>query len=37
MKEKRAFARKFPEREYRPKEPISVWCSDHYLRFAWAS
>jgi hypothetical protein len=37
VKEKRAFARKFPEREYRPKEPISVWCSDHYLRFAWAS
>ena len=27
VKEKRAFARKFPEREYRPKEPISVWCS----------
>ena len=28
VKEKRAFARKFPEREYRPKEPISVLCSD---------
>jgi hypothetical protein len=29
VKEKRAFARKFPEREYRPKEPISVSCSGH--------
>jgi len=28
IKEKRAFARKFPEREYKPKEPISVWCSE---------
>ena len=29
VKEKRTFARKFPERDYRPKEPISVWCNDH--------
>ena len=29
IKEKRAFARKFPERDYRPKEPVSVWCSEH--------
>ena len=28
IKEKRAFARKFPEREYKPKEPISVWCRE---------
>jgi hypothetical protein len=28
IKEKRAFARKFPEREYRPREPISVSCSE---------
>jgi hypothetical protein len=28
VKEKRAFARKFPEREYRPKAPISVRCSE---------
>lgn len=26
VKEKRAFARKFPERDYRPKEPLSVEC-----------
>jgi serine protease Do len=28
LKEKRAFALRFPEREYRPKEPISVSCGD---------
>jgi serine protease Do len=28
IKEKRAFARKFPEREYRLREPISVSCSE---------
>ena len=28
IKEKQAFARKFPEREYRPREPISISCSD---------
>jgi S1-C subfamily serine protease len=28
IREKQAFARKFPEREYRPREPISISCSD---------
>jgi S1-C subfamily serine protease len=28
IKEKQAFARKFPKREYRPREPISISCSD---------
>jgi serine protease Do len=28
IKEKTAFARKFPQRTYRPREPISVSCSD---------
>jgi S1-C subfamily serine protease len=28
LKEKRAFATRFPQREYKPKEPISVWCGD---------
>jgi hypothetical protein len=26
LKEKRAFATRFPQRDYKPKEPISVWC-----------
>lgn len=28
IKEKRAFAQQFPQREYKPREPISVWCSN---------
>ena len=32
IKEKRAFARKFPQRSYRPREPISVSCSDRICR-----
>jgi hypothetical protein len=28
IKEKQAFARKFQEREYRPREPISISCID---------
>jgi S1-C subfamily serine protease len=28
IKEKQPFARKFPDREYRPREPISISCSD---------
>jgi serine protease Do len=28
IKEKHAFAQKFPEREYRPKEPISASCNE---------
>ena len=28
IKEKSAFARKFPQREYRPREPVSVSCRD---------
>ena len=28
LKEKRAFAQHFPQREYKPREPISVWCGD---------
>ena len=28
IKEKQAFARKFPEREYRPREPISISCGE---------
>jgi hypothetical protein len=28
IREKQAFARKFPKREYRPREPISISCSD---------
>ena len=28
IKEKQAFARKFQEREYRPREPISISCTD---------
>jgi serine protease Do len=28
VKEKEAFARKFSEREYRPREPISISCGD---------
>jgi hypothetical protein len=28
IKDKMAFARKFPQRAYRPREPISVSCSD---------
>ncbi len=28
IKEKWAFARKFPQRMYKPREPISVSCSD---------
>ena len=28
IKEKQAFVRRFPSREYKPKEPISVWCRD---------
>jgi hypothetical protein len=30
IKEKSAFARKFPQRTYRPREPISVSCSDRF-------
>jgi tetratricopeptide (TPR) repeat protein len=29
LKEKRAFAERWPEREYKPKEPISVSCRDN--------
>jgi serine protease Do len=28
LKEKRAFATRFPQREYKAREPISVWCGD---------
>jgi serine protease Do len=28
IKEKQAFARKFPDREYRPREPLSIACSN---------
>ena len=37
IKEKRAFARKFPEREYRPKEPISVLMQRAHLHREWPS
>ena len=30
IKEQWAFARKFPQRTYRPREPISVSCSDRF-------
>ena len=29
IKDEVAFARKFPEREYKPREPMSVWCSNN--------
>jgi hypothetical protein len=32
IKEKQAFARQFPDRKYRPREPIAVSCSDGTCR-----